>query len=435
MKKNHLYPNDYVPFNNKNENEIPASESSFLINLSGFVLAFLALCFIKHYSLVSSSICNILIFIAVFTLSIIAMEIIFGRKNNPIANISIKRSFNVKRCLTRLLALFSIWIIVSFFYWLFPVYNDNLYTTYFMVLKNYWWLLCILAVLYFAIEDMISKKTDDAYWQLGRWLLTHREDACKEDIIELFRGWGVKFFYLALMLPYFDFRLSWFMQADFSLMFQQPQDIFSYAEEFIFFIDLAVAAVGYIMTLNIFNTHIRSSEPTFFGWFVAIACYWPFYSDLFGRYYLDYGTGIYWQNVFANSAWFYVWTILILTCELIYSLSTIALGIRFSNLTYRGLITSGPYRFTKHPAYVFKNISWWLISMPFLAFNENPALAIKGTILLFGVNIIYYARARTEENHLSHYPEYVEYALAMNKKSIFAPIAKVLPFLKYKAPK
>ena len=73
--------------------------------------------------------------------------------------------------------------------------------------------------------------------------------------------------------------------------------------------------------------------------------------------------------------------------------------------------------------------------MPFLAFNNNPSLAIRGTLLLFCVNLIYYARAKTEENHLSHYPEYVEYALEMNEKSIFAPLTKILPFLKYKAPK
>ena len=188
------------------------------------------------------------------------------------------------------------------------------------------------------------------------------------------------------------------------------------------------------MTLRIFNTQIRSSEPTFFGWFVALFCYPPFNS--LWHYYLVYNTGIYWMNIFnGNKTLLYIWMFLILSCELIYSLATVALGIRFSNLTYRGLVTSGPYRFTKHPAYVFKNISWWLISMPFLVFSDNPQLAIRGTIMLLFANIIYYARAKTEENHLSHYPEYVEYALKMNQKSIFAPIAKILPFLKYTPPK
>ena len=39
---------------------------------------------------------------------------------------------------------------------------------------------------------------------------------------------------------------------------------------------------------------------------------------------------------------------------------------RFSNLTHRGIITNGPYRYSKHPAYLAKNLSWWLVSMPFM---------------------------------------------------------------------
>ena len=37
-------------------------------------------------------------------------------------------------------------------------------------------------------------------------------------------------------------------------------------------------------------------------------------------------------------------------------------SFRFSNLTHRGIITSGPYRFTKHPSYVSKNIAWSFVS-------------------------------------------------------------------------
>lgn len=430
-----LYPKAYNPLSDKQNSDILASEGSFLINLLGFLFALMPIIVIKYLNLQFSDVLNMLIFILFFTSGILIMEFIFYRKKSSLSDIKIRRKFSIQRYLTRLLSLYAIWLAIAFFYWLFPVYKNGLYDVYMHILKNYWWILVMLAALYFALEDIISKDEKDPYWQLGRFLLTHKEDANKDNILELFRGWGVKFFYLALMLPYFNIRLSWFMNADFSFFFSNPLNFFRLTEELIFFIDLAVAATGYIMTLRIFNTHIRSSEPTFFGWFIAIVCYWPFYHELLNQYYLNYGTGIYWQQIFANSVWLYVWIFLILSCELIFSLSTIALGLRFSNLTYRGLITSGPYRFTKHPAYVFKNISWWLISMPFLAFNNNPSLAIRGTLLLFCVNLIYYARAKTEENHLSHYPEYVEYALEMNEKSIFAPLTKILPFLKYKAPK
>ena len=55
---------------------------------------------------------------------------------------------------------------------------------------------------------------------------------------------------------------------------------------------------------------------------------------------------------------------------LVYCLATVAFGYRMSNMTYRGIITSGPYRFTKHPAYLGKVASWWLISLPFFS-NEG----------------------------------------------------------------
>ncbi len=50
----------------------------------------------------------------------------------------------------------------------------------------------------------------------------------------------------------------------------------------------------------------------------------------------------------------------------IYAWATLAFGIRFSNLTYRGVLTNGPYRFTRHPAYVSKNLFWWLSVLPFM---------------------------------------------------------------------
>jgi protein-S-isoprenylcysteine O-methyltransferase Ste14 len=44
----------------------------------------------------------------------------------------------------------------------------------------------------------------------------------------------------------------------------------------------------------------------------------------------------------------------------IYAWATVAFGLRFSNLTYRGVLTNGPYAFTRHPAYLSKNAFWWM---------------------------------------------------------------------------
>ena len=111
-------------------------------------------------------------------------------------------------------------------------------------------------------------------------------------------------------------------------------------------------------------------------------------------------------------------------------------GARFSNLTHRGIITNGPYRWTKHPAYVVKNLSWWMISVPFMA-QGAPDEVLRHCLLLLGLNGIYALRAKTEEWHLSRDADYVAYALWLEAHGMFRWIRHlpVLCHLAYRAPK
>lgn len=103
----------------------------------------------------------------------------------------------------------------------------------------------------------------------------------------------------------------------------------------------------------------------------------------------------------------------------VYGWTAASFGIRFSNLTNRGIITSGPYRFTKHPAYVSKNISWWLISIPFLSADGSAFTALQLCLGLAGINLICLLRAKTEERHLSQDPAYRAYAAYIRDHGIF----------------
>jgi steroid 5-alpha reductase family enzyme len=94
----------------------------------------------------------------------------------------------------------------------------------------------------------------------------------------------------------------------------------------------------------------------------------------------------------------------------VYAWATVAFGLRFSNLTHRGILTHGPYAWTKHPAYLAKNAFWWLSSLPFLATSGSLADAARNTALLAAVTGVYYWRAKTEEKHLGADPDYVAYA-------------------------
>ena len=127
------------------------------------------------------------------------------------------------------------------------------------------------------------------------------------------------------------------------------------------------------------------------------------------------------------------WAAVIIALTVIYALCTVSFGLRFSNLTHRGIITDGPYRFTKHPAYLAKNLSWWLISVPFVS-EQGWSAALRNCVLLGLLNSIYYVRARTEERHLSRDPGYVAYALWIDRHGLLAGVGRVLPFIRYRAP-
>src|SRR3546814_10067667 len=72
-------------------------------------------------------------------------------------------------------------------------------------------------------------------------------------------------------------------------------------------------------------------------------------SDLSGGP-LDYqvhGSGWgYWLS--GHEALLIAWGIALVLLTAVYSWATMAFGIRFSNLTHRGVITHGPYAFTRH---------------------------------------------------------------------------------------
>src|SRR3546814_7283610 len=88
--------------------------------------------------------------------------------------------------------------------------------------------------------------------------------------------------------------------------------------------------------------------------------------------------------------------------------ATVAFGLRFSNLTHRGILTHGPYALSRHPAYLAKNLFWWCATLPFLT-TGSLVDAARNTLILAAVSGVYYWRAKTEEKHLKADPDYVAY--------------------------
>lgn len=165
----------------------------------------------------------------------------------------------------------------------------------------------------------------------------------------------------------------------------------------IFFIDTAVFAFGYAFESGFLKNKIRSVEPTFFGWFVALACYPPF--NGFVTDYVDWFANDY-AFFYSNEITFFI-RIFIIILLTIYVSATIALGTKASNLTNRGIVTRFPYSIIRHPAYISKNLAWWITII--------PVFSIGAVLSMASWSFIYHLRTITEERHLLQDPDYKDY--------------------------
>lgn len=314
-------------------------------------------------------------------------------------------------------------------YWVFPEYNARFYDPFYNLLQRFWPGLLASSVLYMTVVDGHLLEPQDTYYRLGR-LLTGKTDGLTAGAVKNhYLGWLVKAFFFPLMFVWLNNSTNNVVHKDLALAGWNNLIAYDWLYDFIFFVDLLFTTVGYALCFRPIDTHLRSAEPTFLGWGVALFCYEPFFGMLFQRQYVFYGGNNFgdWLGHYQALRW--AWAISILLLITVYVLATVAFGVRFSNLTHRGILTNGPYRFTKHPAYVSKNLSWWMLSIPFIP-RESVSVSIKHCIALLLVNFMYYMRAKTEERHLSLDPTYVAYSAWMDEHGWLRWMKRV-PLLKY----
>lgn len=415
-------------------NPLPRSETHLGVNLLGVACGGLTLYLLHHFQLATDNFWRSLCVMLAVATPILLHDLLIRRvQRAPSAGLTAHRTASFPRIALKLLGFYGVLAFFTVLYIALPEYDDAFYRHYFRLLSYLAPLMALLAPFYFWYLDRLQNDPEDAYTALGRFLLGNVRHAGYPAIGRLLRNWLVKAFFMPIMFIYFFDSIAGATRFDVAHIISFSA-FYIFITHFAYLVDLVFAAVGYVLTLRIANAHIRSSEPTFFGWAVAIACYAPFWNMFFSSRYFAYANGPDFTHWFQSYPMLIMtWGSVILGLLCIYSLATVCLGIRFSNLTYRGLVTNGPYAYCKHPAYVAKSLTWWMISVPFLS-QQGIGQAAINCLLLLGVNLLYFLRARTEERHLSHYPEYVAYAEAMNEQSLFAPLAKALPFLRYKKP-
>jgi len=304
--------------------------------------------------------------------------------------------------ITKLAGLWAIWVAIGCFYCLARWYWRGPYLFAMEVIGALAVAMVVLSIPYVIWLDRRLREPRDGAWHMGAMLIG-REAWSGAEVARHARAWAIKAFFGAFMISILPPGFATLVTADFGAIAGDPVRLAMIVIEALFVIDVQIGAVGYLLTLRPLDAHIRSANPLLAGWVAALLCYPPFVWGVMGRadvmgYQANVGGWALWMD--GNALLLWGWAALLVFLTAIYAWATFAFGIRFSNLTYRGVLTNGPYRFTRHPAYLSKNLFWWCSTLPFLVTNGSIADMVRNTAMLAAVGGIYYWRARTEEAHL-----------------------------------
>ncbi|MEQ5787029.1 DUF1295 domain-containing protein [Erythrobacter sp. NFXS35] len=345
----------------------------------------------------------------------------------------------------KLSGLWATWALLAAFYGLARWYWNGSYLFAMEVLTFAAAPLVALSIPYVIWLDRHLIEPHDGTWQFGAFLLgggvIGRETWDGAQIAKHWRAWIIKGFFVAFMISILPGGFAQVVEADPAQLFGDPVQFVMLLVTLLFVIDVQIGTVGYLLTLRPLDSHIRSGNPLVAGWLAALLCYPPFVWGIIGpdNQVLSYETGTpgwaYW--FVSNEALLWGWGALLVVLTAIYAWATVVFGIRFSNLTYRGVLTHGPYRFTRHPAYLSKNLFWWASVLPFLVTSGSLADAVRNSVFLLVVNGIYYWRARTEEAHLlAEDPKYGEYhAWMADHGLITAPLTRLARLVTGRGPR
>jgi protein-S-isoprenylcysteine O-methyltransferase Ste14 len=340
--------------------------------------------------------------------------------------------------LVKIMALWITWIVIAGIYCLARWYWAEPYLFAMGVLKAAAIPLFVLVVPYVLWLDRYMVNPRDSAWHFGAMLL-RREAYDPAEVRKHWRGWIIKGFFGAFMISILPAGWEAAVNADYAAMVGDPASLGMALITLLFLIDVQIGTVGYLVTFRPLDAHIRSGNPLLAGWVAALMCYPPFVYTFMGQGMLGYEFGTPGKGDANWTVWLAahpvlmaLWAALLVVLTGIYAWATFAFGLRFSNLTYRGVLTNGPYRFTRHPAYLAKNAFWWASTMPFLVTNGSLTDVIRNCVCLGAVNAIYFWRARTEEEHLwAEDPKYRAYHAWMSEHgTITAPLVRLKGWLR-----
>jgi protein-S-isoprenylcysteine O-methyltransferase Ste14 len=391
------------------------------VGLAGLLSLITALAVVAALPTVGRGAALVTLLLAV-SLPMLGLEIFFNRHALFVGRLA---PTNPGRVATKLCGLALTFGVIGLGYWAFPIYRTDQAAILIALLKYFAVPLALVTVPYIWLTDRLMDEPEDGLYMAGLAASGQWDEVDRAMLAQYALGWLVKGFFLPLMLwnswQNVDLLLP---QSPVEAIAKPPYGWYEFAYSMIYFIDVLFASVGYVCTFRLLNLHIRWAEDTARGWLACLACYAPFW-DPISRNYLPYA-----ENDHGWGYWFgsattlgSVWGALILLVVTFHVWATVIFGLRFSNLTNRGIITNGPFRWSKHPAYVSKLLSYAMIWLPFLnaVSWEN---ALRNTLLFGCLAYIYYTRAKAEEAYLMKEPDYRAYAEYIDRHGILATIRR-----------
>lgn len=317
----------------------------------------------------------------------------------------------------------SLWLLVSLFYFIYnthPIYTGNDFNNARTILTPAYTIFSFLALPYtwftlkfnYRLKDDFQDPSIIFFVLLKRigLLLATREFKQVSGLFKVKRFNNfclkllVKGFFLPLMVMFVFHHIT--VIQNLMVRISTPMGGIQLANWFLdviynglFVVDTGIAIVGYGLELKWLGNKTKSVEPTALGWASALMCYPPFngissmYFPLQSRpeLYIPFTDE---QKIFTR--------IIITLLYGVFVWATIALGVKFSNLSNKGIVDRGPYKYIRHPAYASKNIAWWFEHLQYMKGGKN-------ILPLLSWNLIYTIRALTEERHLMKDPEYKAY--------------------------
>jgi len=327
--------------------------------------------------------------------------------------------------IVKITGLWATWGAIAIFYCLARWYWDGNYRFAMQMFGVAAPLLLAASIPYVLWLDRRLREPKDAAYAFGQWVIGGA--AGRPDMGEVAnhaRAWLVKGFFLAFMISIVPGNFAQIIHWNPTDVTAGPVNLAGFLIALLFLIDVAFATVGYMLTMKPLDAHIRTANPYMAGWTAALICYPPFVLMGSGGpldYHRNTAEWSWWLDGHVAAQW--ALGAVLVTLTGIYAWATVVFGLRFSNLTHRGILTHGPYRWTRHPAYLSKNLFWWGATLPFLATTGSLIDAARNTAVLAVVSGVYYWRARTEERHLSADPAYRAYSDWMERNG---PIPRLI---------